>query len=122
MAVMLRGAPSRASLEVTGDLEALLALPCGDRGQFYLAFSDGTLVEGHCEDRVYRFRLHTEGAGLTSIRREGACDVIQLGWAVEWVTVASHEGGAWPVQESEPLPLLPGLFEELGRRVLEAAR
>jgi hypothetical protein len=121
MAVAVRGVPSLGRVEVTGNVEATLELPSFGAGLFYLAFSDGTLIEGKREDRTYRFRLHTEGAGLTAIRRDGDNDVLELGWAIEWVTIASHEGGAWPVQDQEPLPMLPGLFEVHGKRVLEAA-
>ncbi|WP_324750076.1 hypothetical protein SH591_00580 [Sphingomonas sp. LY54] len=121
MAVTVRGLPAVGRVEVTGNVEATLELPSAGPCLFYLAFSDGTLIEGRHEDRINRFRLHTEGAGLTAIRRDGDNDVLDLRWAIEWVTIASLEGSAYPVADQEPLPMLPGLFEGRGGRVPEAA-
>ena len=122
MAVTLRGVPMRERLDVTGDIQTTLKLPFTDYSLFYLSFSDGTLIEGNYdEERVYRFRLHTEGAGVTTIRREGDHDVIEVGWKVEWVTIASYEECAYPIREEEPLPVLPGLFENILERLKETA-
>lgn len=121
MAVTVRGLPALGRVEVTGNVEATLELPSAGPCRFYLAFSDGTLIEGKHEDRIYRFRLHIEGAGLTAIRRDGDHDVLELGWAIEWVTIASQQGSAYPVAHQEPLPMLPGLFEGRSKVVLEAA-
>ena len=121
MAVAVRGVPSHGRVEVTGNVEATLELPSVGSCLFYLAFSDGTLIEGRHEDQIYRFRLHSEGAGLTAIWRDGDNDVLELGWAIEWVTIAALQGSAYPVADQEPLPMLPGLFERRGKRVPEAA-
>lgn len=122
MAVLLRGVPLRERLEVTGDIQTTLKLPFTDYSLFYLSFSDGTLSEGiYEEERVYRFRLHTEGAGITRIRREGDHDVIELGWNIEWATIASYEECAYLVQTEEPLPQLPGLFDRIVERLKETA-
>jgi len=121
MAVTICGALLHDRLEVSGNLETTLRLPSREGRFFYLAFSDGTLVEGRNEDGACRFRLHTEGAGLTAIRREGDRDVLELGWTIEWVTIAPDDGSAYPVTAREPLPALPGLFEERGTKRREPA-
>lgn len=122
MAVTLRGVPSRDRIEVTGDIQTSLSLPPSEAGLFYLAFSDGTLIEGGYQgDRGYRFRLHTEGAALTSIRREGDHDVVELGWRMEWVTIASREECGYLTDEEEACPVLPGLFDGAVERLKEPA-
>lgn len=121
MAVILRGVPLGEGLEVEGDVQTTLKLPGTEYG-FYVAFSDGTLVEGSWgETRRFRFRLHTEGAGLTCIRRDGDHDVLELGWTIEWVAIASYEECAYLTRHEEPLPFLPGLFDGIGERLNEAA-
>ena len=118
VAVILRGVPLHACLELAGDLEMRLALPVGNR--FYVAFSDGTLAEGGYEGGVYRFRIHTEGAGPTAIRREDNHDIIELKGAIEWVTIAADQGGSALGGYQDPLPILPGLFDECGTRMTAA--
>jgi hypothetical protein len=53
MVVTVRGLPELGRVEVTGNLEATLEMPSAWPCRFYLAFSDGTLIEGRHEDRIY---------------------------------------------------------------------
>jgi hypothetical protein len=40
---------------------------------------------------------------------------------LEWVTIASLEECAYLIREEEPLPVLPGLFEDVLERLKETA-
>lgn len=125
MAVTLRGVPLRERIEVSGDIQTTLQLPCDPDNEtafYFLSFSDGTLILGsYDEERVYRFKPHIEGAGITTIRREGEHDVIELGWNVEWVAISSDRECACLVPEpEEPLPVLPGLFEDRPETLAES--
>jgi hypothetical protein len=106
---MIRG-EDRASLRVTGDIEAELMVPADSAGRCWLSFSDGTLVEvAYGNQRDCRFAVSEEGAGITRIARDDAGDVLRLDWRVEWVTVAAA-GNAARAGGGEPMPVLPGLF------------
>jgi len=47
--------------------------------------------------------------------------VIELGWNIEWVTIASYEECAYLIREEELLPVLPGFFEDILERLKETA-
>lgn len=123
MAVTLRGVPQRERIEVTGDVQTALKLPFSEESTFYLLFSDGTLIEGHYdEERVYRFKPHTDGAGILTIRREGEHDVIDLAWHVEWVTIAApEECAALLPPDAEARPTTSGMLGDILGRLRETA-
>lgn len=110
MSVMIRG-EDRTKLRVMGDIDAELAVPPNDAGRCWISVSDGTLIEAaYGDDDACRFAVSEEGAGIARIKRDGASDVLQLDWRVEWVTVAAACNAARAVARCETMPVLPGLF------------
>lgn len=83
-----------AKLRLSGDIHAVLDLPVrAAREGFGLAFSDGTLVRGGYDkatDRC-RFSCAIEGAGLIAIARKDDGDVLDIGWRIEWISLASGD-------------------------------
>jgi hypothetical protein len=87
-------------LRLTGDVEAVLALPASAvTDGFSFAFSDGTLLRGHHDIGSGRchFALAVEGAAIVSITREGRHDHARIDWKIEWMTLACGSKTLCPI-------------------------
>lgn len=107
MSITITGHPGQR-VAVAGDITTTLRVPYHEAEErFFLAASDGSLIEGRLEAEEYRFdfRVVVDGAGTSRVRP----GELTLDWAVEWVTIAPYESGALMEHQVAPLPL----FEQL---------
>jgi len=92
MAVRIEARTDRR-LQLTGDIETILHIPTrSGTDSFSLAFSDGTLVQGSYRDGIdaCHFAIATEGSAVTRIARHDGCDVLDLDWNFDWITLAGE--------------------------------
>lgn len=87
-------------LRLTGDMETVLDLPASAvTDGFSLAFSDGTLLRGHHDIGSGRchLTLAAEGASIVRIKREERHDRAQIGWKIDWMTLACGSKTLCPI-------------------------
>jgi len=87
-------------LRLTGDVETLLDLPARAKIEgFSLAISDGSLIRGDYDagrDRC-RFSIDVEGAAIIKITREHGGDRLEIGWRIDWITLACGSDTLCPI-------------------------
>jgi hypothetical protein len=91
-------------LRLTGDVEMLLDLPARAKTEgFSLAISDGSLIRGGynaCNNRC-RFSLDVEGAAIIKITREDGSDRLEIGWRIDWITLACGGDTLCPIDADD---------------------
>lgn len=101
MSVTIQGVGETEYLRLTGDIDTTLRLPYDveQESRFFLAFSDGTLIEGDFGDeQLLAFRVAQEGAGIVRIEESS----LRLDWNVEWATIAPFKAGAQAQAGNDP--------------------
>ncbi|MBW4332109.1 hypothetical protein KY084_14665 [Stakelama sp. CBK3Z-3] len=93
-----------ARLRLSGDVETVLHLsPKAVQDGFAIAVSDGTLLRGSYDSErdECSFSVDVEGAGLIAIARETRGDVVDLGWRIDWISVAAGADALCPAGASD---------------------
>lgn len=106
MGITISPVAGLARLQVTGDIDAVLAVPFDDDDRFLVGASDGTLLLGTYDECLRcTWTVAQNGAAITRI----AGDRVDLEWTVEWLAVGLFSDCAIQSVAPEPLPLFPGL-------------
>jgi hypothetical protein len=94
----------RHRLRLTGDVEMLLDLPARAKSEgFSLAISDGSLIRG-CYDAgsdCCWFSLDVEGAAIIKIMRSDDSDRLDIGWRIDWITLACGSDTLCPIDADD---------------------
>ena len=106
MALRIEPASGGMSMQVTGDIETQLAIPCDDAGRFLLGASDGTLLLGRFDEQLRcAWEVAKDGAGIVRVVE----DAVVLDWHAEWVTASVYDPNIVEVSAPQPLPLFAHL-------------
>jgi len=91
-------------LRLTGDVEMLLGLPARAKVEgFSLAISDGSLICGSYDagSNRCRFSLDVEGAAIIKITRADDGDRLDIGWPIDWITLACGSDTLCPIDAND---------------------
>jgi len=91
-------------LRLTGDVETLLHLPTRAKTEgFSLAISDGSLIRGGYDvsSDCCRFSIGAEGAAIIKIMRADDGDRLDIGWRIDWITLACGSDTLCPIDAGD---------------------
>lgn len=91
-------------LRLTGDVETLLDLPARAKAEgFSLAISDGSLIRGGYDagSDCCQFSISVEGAAIIKITREDGGDRLDIGWRIDWITLACGSDTLCPIDADD---------------------